>query len=337
MNRWQGLIIAGAVASLLQTPVAVAANEGAASSGSPTVHTYSFGGRLHAFSRENAVSSTVLGFWAPLHIHADGSVTGTGVVRYEWAAPCRWEAPVPIDKNNCTLKAVTDGSFTVSGRVTQTVHRHDDGNPYKEAAFELLDFQTGAAANETTRAGYAPLRMSLTMQPAKLPAELVKLYGLSGGNVEERQLGMSALGMAGSGAFFRAFEILVLPNTATAGGGDEQFRSAGHYDQGADVFGTGVFSFYMIDASRLPIGTDPSVLETHEDNTPVPRPLLDYELKAIDAYAQDGFQPPRNDFDNLAEGYLDLLNALPLGSGGVDPFRASGIGLTDDTRPNSNK
>lgn len=328
-------VVVGAATLILLGTVSIQASQSEAAA-SPVVHVYSFGGKLHAFSTEHAVASTVLGFWAPLKIHADGTVSGTGAITYEWALPCKWEAPAPVDGNNCTLIGVTDGAFTVSGRVLETVHRHNEDHPYKDAAFELLDFHAGDDANDLDRAGEAPLTLALTMAPTALPGEHLKIYGLSGGNVEERAGGMSALAMDGSNAFFREFTILAIANTSTAGGDLEQFRSAGRYRHGAEVFGTGVFSLYMIDPSRLPGRSSPSLLADHEDGAPVPRELLDYEQKAIEAYEENGHLPPRSAFDDVAEGYLDLLTSLPLGAGGVDPYRASGVGLTDDTRPKSN-
>ena len=109
--------------------------------------------------------------------------------------------------------------------------------------------------------GEAPLTLALTMVPTALPGEHLKIYGLSGGNVEERAGGMSALAMDGSNAFFREFTILAIANTSTVGGGLEQFRSAGRY------------------RTRRRCFRDRSLLALHDRSGPPSRPFFTFSAR----------------------------------------------------------
>lgn len=291
---------------------------------------YSLGGLVEVSARENATSTLLMGLWAHLDVATDGSVSGDGIVRYESAAPCEWTPPEPDNGTlpYCRIDELIDGSFTISGKVRDTLHRRNDENPLKAGIFELAD------SHGNPRLGYAPSRMTLTLTLDRQPREVLSLWGFSTPTIRESVTGAATLGLLSSGAFGQEIEISpISTNHAPADTflddviSARQYQFEGTYLGNTPISGKGSLFFVALDPDRLPDATNRSMYLVHDDNSPSPRIFDDSELKAIKAYEADGYQPPSR-LDEL-ELQDFLTNTLGGNSDGL-----SGVALTDDTRQN---
>lgn len=294
---------------------------------------YSLGGLVEVSARENATSTLLMGLWARLDVTADGSVSGNGIVRYESAAPCRWAPPEPDNgaPPYCRIDELIDGSFTVSGKVLETLHRHEDENPLKEGVFELADSHTNP------RLGYAPSRMTLKMTLDRQPREVLSLWGFSTLAASESITGAAALGLLSSGVFGQEIEISPISTNHSPASrflddviNARQYQFEGTYPGNTPISGKGSLFFVALNPDQLPDATDRAMYLVHEDNSPRPRMFTDSELKAIEAFEAYGYQPPTRLEDVDLQNYLSIANSSTSdGTSGMP-----GITLTDDTRPN---
>lgn len=297
---------------------------------------YSLGGLVEITARENAASKMLMGLWARIEVAENGSVTGEGIIRYESAAPCQWRPPEPNNGKApyCRIDELVDGNFKVTGELLETVHRHDDENPLKNAIFDLAD------KNTDTRPGYAPSRLRLRLEMDRQPRELLSLWGFSTPNVQQSYTGAATLGLLSSGGIGTDFEITPISTDfdANSDGGEPVFVArqhvfGGRYQGNTPVISSGSYFFVELSADQLPRATHPGMYLSQEDNAPKPRDLSESEIAAMEAYQENGYQPP----SRLDEVELEsLLNALPAtgAPGSTSGSGAVGIGLTDDTRAN---
>ena len=231
----------------------------------------------------------------------------------------------------CRIDELIDGSFTISGKVRDTLHRRDDENPLKAGIFELAD------SYGNPRLGYAPSRRTLTLTLDRQPREVMSLWGLSTPAVSESVTGAATLGLLSSGVFGKEMEISPISTNHSPADAflddiisARQYQFAGTYAGNTPISGKGSLFFVALDPDRLPDATNRSIYLVHDDNSPSPRIFDDSELKAIEAYEANGYQPP----SRLGElGLQDFLtNTLGGNSGGASGL--PGVALTDDARPN---
>lgn len=297
---------------------------------------YSLGGLVEVTAHENAASKMLMGLWARLEVAQDGSVTGTGIIRYESVAPCEWRPPEPNNGKSpyCRIDELVDGSFKVTGELLETIHRHDDDNPLKNALFDLADKNTDA------RPGYAPSRLRLRLEMDRQPRELLSLWGFSTPTVQQSYTGAATLGLLSSGGFGTDFEISPISTNfdANSNGGEPVFAARQHvfrgrYQGNTPVISSGSYFFVELSADDLPKGTHPGMYLSQEDNSPEPREFSENEIAAMEDYENFAYQPPsRLDKVELQK----ILGTLPdTGPQESSPSTgAAGIGLTDDTRAN---
>lgn len=279
---------------------------------------YPLVGSLQVFAPENAVSGLQLGLYGSLQVMHDGSVTGGGVIVYAGMDACAWEPPQPDGTSApyCTIEGVVDAAFTVTGTVVETVHRHDEDNPFKDGVFALAD------AHSAERLDYAPLRLRLTLQFEGRLAERLAFWGFSQSGIQFRDTEAAMLGALVSGLFDRAFEIVPIgmtplddgPNVEAVAAARQHF-SEGDYGGGTPLSAAGSVGFVDIDPARLPTATNPWVYLQHAVEPAGERPLSEDELAAI-ADFRAGSGPDAHDFDRdildggmreLAEGLADFL------------------------------
>ncbi|MCB1521161.1 MAG: hypothetical protein KDJ37_11390 [Hyphomicrobiaceae bacterium] len=297
--------------------------------------TYSLGGIVDVLATEHAVDRMKMGLWASLSIDPNGAVSGTGVIRFETANPCHWAPPNPAmgQALHCRIDDLVDGRFTVSGEVLETVHRHDEDNVLKNAIFELTD------KLNTTRFGYAPLRMKLKLALTTPTGERLSLWGFSKPTVEKRNTGASLLGLLSAKLFDREFEISPIAwnnkSTSAATAKARYHHFNGTYQGGTPVAASGSIFFVDVRASDLPVRTDRKIFLVKDDLSPnagsVPRPFTEAEDRAIKQYTETGSQQPTR-FDD--QDIIDLITTIDLitkpannGPGAMH------IGLMDDTHP----
>ncbi len=296
--------------------------------------TYSFGALLKVTAAENAASQMHLGLWAPLKIYADGTVKGEGVIRYETIRPCEWQPPHPGNGSApyCRIDHLQDGRFSIEGSVVERVHRHDDENKFKDMLFTYADLRS------TTRLGYAPSKLRLKLSLKAKTGESLSLWGFSNMNVEKRTTGAAELGLLVSNLLEKEFEIVPIPtDVALIAGADlqkqNQYIFSGNYQGGTPVSGNGTAFFTLHDPKHLPKATDPRIYYVHEDKSPKQRPLSDEELKAIEDYKENGYQPPSRFHEmDIAEQVNSVMSGLGTESAGSTD-KGSSVHLLDLTRP----
>lgn len=302
--------------SKLYSPLIAAALLGAVSAGAaaevsaPQV-SYALAGVVRVAAPENAVSDIVIGLYARVDVDAEGQVTGQGVAIYDGMSACAWEPPHPqrSEPPHCRTDGVVDGSFSISGHVVDSVHRHDGDNPLTAPVFALAD----AASAE--RLDYAPLTLSLTLHLETGPAELLSLWGFSVPGVEARTTQAGFAGMHASRLFERAFEI-----APVAGSPEGRFASSGDAGFGMPLSGAASVGFIAVDPATLPTATDPYVYLQHPAQPPQPRPFTDIELAAIAAH-EAGEEVGGHDVnrDIISGGMQELVEALIVATGSVNP------------------
>ncbi len=165
-----------------------------------TEFTYVLTGGTSVIAYENAARSMAIDTTGELHIDALGQITGQGTMTFLWMRHCEWQPPVPVDDANCRIDNISDGAFSIAGKVLETLHRHDDDTPLKGAIFAFAD-----AKAEGERSGYAPYRISLTLTATSLPEEHLTFWGFSNGSTASRTTGAATLGVLVSGLFDRPF------------------------------------------------------------------------------------------------------------------------------------
>ncbi len=278
----------------------------------PVEVTYSFGALVKVVAGENAASNMYLGLWAPLIVRADGSISGEGIVSYQQIKPCAWQPPHPENGGapHCRIDKLVDGKFTITGKVVERVHRHDEDNPLKDMVFAYADKLS------QTRLGYAPLKLRLKLSLEAKPVESLSLWGFSNASVQQRDTGAGELGLHVSNLFETDFEIVPIPtDTELTGGADlkgaNQYVFRGVYQGGTPVSGNGSAFFLNLSADKLPGGTDPRIYFVHEDKSPKPREFSDEELKAIEDYKQQGYQAPSRFYEKeMADKIINVLGGL---------------------------
>ncbi len=285
---------------------------------------YPLAGAVELMAGENAVDHIVLGLYGAVDVAADGSVSGNGVVIYTYMAPCEWAPPYPdrYAPPYCRIDGVIDAAFSVTGRVIDEVHRHDDDNVFKDHIFALAD------AHAPERLDYAPLTLELTLTLEGAPAELLAFWGFADPVVQPGRTEAATGGLHVSGLFGAPFQIspmALVPvaddESGAAIADARQYLSQGSYSGGTPLTAVGSIGFLDIDPALLPQATDPMVYLQYETTAPEgtpPRELSDAEAAAIAAYeAGDGpaaHDPARDildgGLDELAEGMRDVLEGL---------------------------
>jgi len=296
--------------------------------------TYSFGAFVKVTAVENAASQMYLGLWAPLKVHADGTVTGEGVVRYETIQPCEWQPPHPGNgaAPYCRIDHLTDGRFKITGSVVERVHRHDDENNLKKMLFEYAD------PRSKERLGFAPSKLRLKLSLTGKPGESLSLWGFSNMNVEQRTTGAAELGLLVSNLLEKEFEIVPIPTDIMITNGADlhssnQFVFSGKYNGGTLVSGNGSAFFSMLDSNKLPKATDQRIYYVHEDKSPKQRPLSEEERKAIEDYKENGYQSPSRFHElELAEQLNSVMSGLGTENAG-NTDKGANVHLLDLTRP----
>lgn len=247
----------GLAAFLAATAMIGASDAGAAG---PPVVSYALTGVVHLFAAENAVSEMLVGLYGRVDVDADGLVSGSGVVIYDYMVRCAWEPPHPEDTAPpyCRIDGVSDARFTVDGTVAEYVHRHDDDNPLKDGVFALAD------AMSTERLDYAPLRLEITLTLDGTLSENLAFWGFSQPGVQAHPTEAATLGVLVSGLFGNPFEIAPIAMVpiedtpdAVAIAAARQFSAQGRYAGGTPVSAAGSVGFAAIDPARLPTATAP--------------------------------------------------------------------------------
>ena len=273
-------------------------------------------GGTNIIAYENAVEAVIVDMSGELVISADHTINGDGTLTYIYMQKCAWEAPDASLANNCRVIDVKDGTFTITGAVLETIERDDDDNPLKDAIFELADAKASAPQDNV------PYKISLTLSPATLPAEVLEIWGLAGGNIVTRETGAGTLGLLASGAFDQPFELLVLNSETTLDvpGNAHRHSFAGTYNSGTLVHAWGQVMLSSIDRNWLPSATDPWVyLSTWADeewaDAPPEHPLTEEEIKSLDEYADVPDLSENRDKINdlITEFYHDLADAGAIG------------------------
>lgn len=291
---------------------------------------YVLSGAIQIGAAENAVDEMVVGINARVSVSDTGAVTGTGTLVYLKMTGCEWESPHPGGSPSpwCRTDGVEDGTFTLSGEVLETVHRHDEDNSYRDAAFALADAFT------SERPGYAPLRIRFQLQPGTLPQEQLTFWGFSTGATEYRTTGAATLGVMSSGIFSKPFEILAVSPGADIPGleGRNIHYLKGAYSGGTPVVAEGHVALVNADWASVPAATNPAVYLMHWSEGPADRPLSEHEQAAIEQHNNE----LAGDVSNAVQALNDLESVyskldLPTPP---DPGRYSPIKLTDDTRSN---
>ena len=300
-----------------------------ATAATATEFNYVLTGGTSIIAYENAARSMVIDTSGEMHIDAAGAISGTGTMTFIWMRPCEWAPPVPVDDVNCRIDGVRDGAFSISGSVLETVHRHDDDNPLKDAIFAFADEK---AVGE--RPGYAPYRISLTLTPTALPEENLTFWGFSNGGTASRTTGAATLGMLVAGLFDQPFELIALNSEAgvSVPGDGHKHSFTGLYDRGTVVRGIGTVMLSSIDRQWLPSKTDPWVYLQHWADGPAEREWSQAEQDAMATYEETGVQEDtragigleiedmisdvtgeeiEHDIDETVEQIVDILDRLP--------------------------
>ncbi len=319
--------------------VAAAAVPTAAAEVEPQI-VYPFVGVIQVFAPENAVSGMYLGLYGTVEVSADGTVSGGGAMIYDQLEACAWEPPHPDGETApyCNIEDVIDAAFSVTGTVVETVHRHDDDNPLKDAVFALAD------NHSSERLGYAPLTLRLTLSLDGILSERLAFWGFSQPGIQFDSTQAATLGAYVSGLFDMEFEIApiaMIPLEASAHAetiaAARQYASEGDYHGGTPLSASGSVGFVDIDPARLPTATNPWTWLQHAVEPAGERPLSEDELAAIADYEEPVYDPSgEHDRLILQGGMEDLAETLtPYTDGAAydpGPSPYSPIGLLDDTR-----
>lgn len=273
--------------------------------------TYVLTGSASVSAPENAVAEITIDVTGEMTITAEGAISGGGTLTYLYARKCAWKAPDGSINNNCRLDSVTDGSFTIGGEVLEWIHRHDDANPLKDAIFAFAD------AKASERPDYAPLTISLVLTPEAMPAEHLRIWGLSGGNEVDRDTGAAEAGIWVSGAFGEPFELIALNTEAKVAVPEDAHKRSfvGHANPGTPVTAFGQLMLSSIARHWLPSATDPMVYISNWADAP-DRDFTSDEQEAIDAYAED---PAAFDTRNGLAGEIFVEIGVILGEDRVNP------------------
>lgn len=295
-------ILVSAMVVLLSSTVAIQSAE----------FDYVLTGGVSVVANENAVNTMIVDVTSTLHIDEAGVISGEGTLTYLFMNPCAWEAPKPVDENNCRIEGVQDGAFSISGSVVESVHRHDDDNPLKDAVFEYAD------ARASERADYAPYRLSITLTPVSLPEENLAFWGLSTSNIEQRTTGAATLGILASGLFDHEFEMIALnaESEILVENNANVHDFSGYYASGTLVKALGQVALTSLSRDWLPDQTDPYVYLSTWIEGPDDRPLSEAETLAIAAYENEGMDDTRADIvEQIEDSMYDLVEV-----GALDPI-----------------
>ncbi len=275
-----------------------------------TEFTYVLTGGVSVMAYENAAQYMIVDVSSTLNIDDAGEISGEGTLTYIHMRACAWEAPKPVDEFNCRIEGVVDGSFSISGEVLETIHRHDDENPLKDAIFEYAD------ARASKRPDYAPYRLSITLTPTKNLEEKLVFWGLSSGNIERKRTGAATLGVFSSGLFDTPIELIALnaESSVSVPNNRHVYQSTGLYDAGTPVRGTGQIALTSMKRDWLPSQTASHVYLSSWVEGPDERELEPFELDAIADYAENGVDDTRAEVaDDIIDSMFDLVDvgAIP--------------------------
>lgn len=275
-----------------------------------TEFTYVLTGGVSVMAYENAAQYMIIDASSTLNIDDKGGISGEGTLTYIYMRACEWEAPVPVDEFNCRIEGVLDGAFSISGEVLETIHRHDDENPLKDAIFEYAD------ARASERPDYAPYRLSITLTPTGNLREKLVFWGLSSGKIERRRTGAATLGVFSSGLFDTPIELIALnaESSVSVPNNGHIYQSTGLYDAGTPVRGTGQIALTSLARDWLPSRTAFHVYLSSWVEGPDNRKLEPFELDAIADYAENGVDDTRAEVANdIIDSMFDLVDvgAIP--------------------------
>lgn len=210
--------------------------------------TRAIGGLVAVEQEKESLSNLVIGLWGTLTIGPDGKASGDGIIRYEGVAPCAWTPPAPQNGSApyCRLKNLLDGTFTVSGEISEearTTH-------LLTGLSEMVDGKTTASAEDIIATTPTVIVLQLTMtQP---PKETIEVWGLSGGGRETRETGVANGGLLVSGIFDDSFILSLEPTEIEA---LTRHEFSGTYPGDWPIKGAGAVFLPDLPLSKLPSET----------------------------------------------------------------------------------
>ncbi len=217
--------------------------------------TYPLTGSIAVLAPSNAQKFLILDLSGEVNIDSSGEVSGQGTLSYTYMSPCQWAAPHPDGGGrDCRADGVNDGSFSISGRVLETLPRSDARTPLERAILAFAD------AHSSQKAPSVPARLSLTLMPDRQPTESLTFWGLSNGGAATRQTGAAALGMFSSGLFEREIQLVAvnLETDVPVPGDAHIFSRSGTMRQGSMVVrGSARIALTNRDRGGLPDHTPP--------------------------------------------------------------------------------
>ncbi len=280
---------------------------------------------------DNAAKTQHLRLFGSADVAADGSVSGEAWSVFHYLEPCGWEPPYPHSgpPPYCGLRGVTDGTYTVSGKVLESVNTTTD-SPLAKAVAGYL----GAMGIERN---IAASKLELTISPVQVPNEHMDLWGWEDPMETKRiSTGAAFLGLGGAKVLLEPFTVVpALPGVAGAGPDLGIVPFGGIFRQGVTlVFGSGKLGF-LVSLEGLPRSTSPAVavssLAPQAPAEPPPGPSAE-ELQEIRELAVWASQFQEQPAEGWADAWKDLVDNLP-GSGDGSTGGLTGTGLLDDTRP----
>lgn len=206
------------------------------------------GGLVAVEQEKESLSNLVIGLWGTLTIHPDGKASGDGIIRYEGVAPCAWTPPAPENgaPPYCRLKNLLDGTFTVTGEVSdeaRTAH-------LLTGLSDMVARETTASADDIIDSAPQIIVLQLTMtQP---PKETIEVWGLSGGGRETRETGVANGGLLVSGIFEDSIILSLEPTEAEA---LNRHEFSGTYPGDWPIKGAGAVFLPDLPLSKLPAET----------------------------------------------------------------------------------
>ena len=280
---------------------------------------------------DNAAKTQHLRLFGSADVAADGSISGEAWSVYHYLEPCGWEPPHPQSgpPPHCGLRGVTDGTYTVSGKVLATVNTGADTPEARAVAgyLEAMGIERKTAAS----------KLELQISPVQVPNEHMDLWGWAD-PLETRRTstGAALLGLGGAKVLLQPFTAVpALPGVGGAGPDLGIVSFGGIFHQGdTRVFGSGKLGF-LVSLDGLPRSTSPAVsvssLAPQAPPEPPPGPSAE-ELQEIRELAVWASQFQEEPAEGWADAWRDLIDNLP-GSGSGSTGGLPGTGLLDDTRP----
>lgn len=292
---------------------------------------YPFVVQVVIWAPDNAAKTQHLRLFGSADVAADGSISGEAWSVFHYLEPCGWEPPYPQSgpPPHCGLRGVTDGTYTVSGKVLDTVTTTADTPEARAVAgyLEAMGIERKIAAS----------KLELQISPVQVPNEHMDLWGWEDPMETKRiSTGAAFLGLGGAEVLLEPFvAVPALPGVGGAGPGLGIVPFGGIFRQGVTlVFGSGKLGF-LVSLEGLPRSTSPAVafssLKPRAQPEPPPGPSAE-ELQEIRELAVWASQFQEEPAEGWADAWRDMVENLP-GSGAGSTGGLPGTGLLDDTRP----